>query len=372
MSAARDRLVGILGGGQLGRMLALAGYPLGFRFRLLDPKGGASAAAVAPVVEAAYDDADALARFASGAGVVTYEFENVPVDAAEELDRNLPVRPPPQALEVAQDRLAEKSFFRDHEIDTAAFAPVDSREELETALERIGLPAVLKTRRFGYDGKGQALIRSVGDVDAAWNAVGGVPLIVEAFVDFRRELSILAVRGTDRRTGFYPLIENRHLHGILHLSRAPAPGLRPGLQERAEGYADRLLAALDYVGVLAVELFETEDGLLANEMAPRVHNSGHWTIEGAETSQFENHIRAVTGLALGATTPRGHSAMLNILGALPDRSAVAEVPHAHLHLYGKEPRPGRKIGHVTVRADDAGVVEASLERLEALVVPELA
>jgi 5-(carboxyamino)imidazole ribonucleotide synthase len=364
-------LVAILGGGQLGRMMALAGYPMGFRFRLQDARGGASSSAVAEVLQADYHDDAALARTAEGAIVVTYEFENVPVDAATTPAGNVPVRPPPQALEVAQDRLVEKTFFRDHDIDTADFVAVDTRADLEAAVAEIGLPAVLKTRRLGYDGKGQALLRRSEDVGPAFDDIGGVPLILEAFIDFRRELSVLAVRGTTGETAFYPLVENHHLQGILHLSHAPAPDLRPGLQATAEGYATRVLEALDYVGVLAVELFETKDSLLANEMAPRVHNSGHWTIEGAETSQFENHIRAVTGMPLGSTAPRGHSAMLNILGALPETAEVLAVPHTHLHLYGKGPRPGRKIGHVTIRADDPDAVHAALERLEHIIVPEL-
>jgi 5-(carboxyamino)imidazole ribonucleotide synthase len=230
----------------------------------------------------------------------------------------------------------------------------------------VGLPAVLKTRRFGYDGKGQAVIRRPTDVDAAWAQMGGVPMILEGFVDFDRELSILAVRHPAGDTAFYPLVENHHEQGILRLSWAPAPALTLELQERAQYYAERILEDLDYVGVLAIELFQAGTGLLANEMAPRVHNSGHWSIEGAETSQFENHVRAVLGLPLGPATMRGHAAMVNLIGGVPDTADVLRHPHAHLHLYGKEPRPGRKVGHITVRHDDPAVVRETVERLREL------
>ena len=354
-------LIGILGAGQLGRMLALAGYPLGMRFRFLDPAPDSPAGHLAEHIAASYDDRAALERFAAGLDVVTYEFENVPDEAAHYLSARLPVYPPPAALSISQDRLSEKTFFREHGIPTPDFVPVNTLDELRAGLERVGVPAVLKTRRFGYDGKGQAVVRSAGDAEGAWQALGAGerPLILEAFVAFRRELSVLAVRGRDGATAFYPLVENHHREGILRLSLAPAPGLTPELQALAEGYACRAFDAVEYVGVLAIELFEVDGGLMANEMAPRVHNSGHWTIEGAGTSQFENHLRAVAGLPLGTTAARGHSAMVNIIGALPDPAEVLAVEGAHLHLYGKEPRPGRKIGHVTVRGGDP---EAVIER----------
>jgi 5-(carboxyamino)imidazole ribonucleotide synthase len=372
--------VGILGGGQLGRMLALAGYPLGLRFQVLEPAAAAPAGVLAPQIVAGYDDAAALARLAAAVEVVTYEFENVPVAAARALERRVPVYPPPAALEAAQDRLAEKEFFRSLGIATAPFAPVETRADLEAAAAAIGLPAVLKTRRLGYDGKGQALLRSPADLEQGWSSLGGAPLILEGFVPFVRELSILAARGRDGATVCYPLVENHHRDGILRLSRAPAPGLTPALQVAAEAIATRAMAALDYIGVLAIELFALEEpgprshgqgggeyglaaGLVVNEMAPRVHNSGHWTIEGAETSQFENHMRAVVGLPLGSTAARGHAAMLNIIGEAPDPAAVLAVPGAHLHLYGKAPRPGRKLGHITLRADDPAAVEAGIAAL---------
>lgn len=363
---------GIIGGGQLGRMLALAGVPLGLKARVLEPTLDAPAAIVAEQVVGAYDDAEALAQFALGLDVITYEFENVPVEAAQLLARDVPVFPPPAALEAAQDRLSEKSLFLSLGIETAPFRAVERYTELEAAVADIGLPSILKTRRFGYDGKGQFVLRTPADCAAAWAELSGQPLILEGFVPFQRELSIIAVRGRDGATASYPLIENQHRDGILRLSRAPASDVPIGLQALAESYAARVMDALGYVGVLAIELFQlpTTNGtlrLLANEMAPRVHNSGHWTIEGAETSQFENHLRAVLGLPLGQTMPRGAVAMINLIGTLPDCDAVLAIPGAHLHLYGKEPRPGRKLGHVTLLAETSKLLDKRLARLQALV-----
>jgi len=357
--------IGVLGGGQLGRMLALAGYPLGLRFRFFDPLAEAPAGQLAELVVGDYADEGALARFADGLSLLTYEFENVPVSAVAWLAQRLPVYPPPVALEVAQDRVAEKTFFQGLGIPTPLFYPVLTYSDLQDGLERTGWPALLKTRRLGYDGKGQKLLRSPADLEAAWAALGGQPLILEAFVPFERELSILAVRSLGGQVAFYPLVENYHAGGILRKSRAPAMPAR--LQHEAERIATRVLEKLDYVGVLAIELFEVEGTLWANEMAPRVHNSGHWTIEGAETSQFENHLRAVLGLPLGSIAPRGQAAMLNLIGLRPDFARVLEIPGAHLHWYGKEVRPGRKVGHVTLRADTPQELEARLVRLEALL-----
>lgn len=342
-------LVGIVGGGQLGRMLALAGYPPGLRFRVLDPKPDAPAGVVAEHIVGNYDDPEALQRLAAGADVVTYEFENVPVEAARLLSQTCPVFPPPVALATAQDRLIEKQFFRNQGIPTATFAGVESRASFDAALSRFGLPAVLKTRHMGYDGKGQMIIHQPEDREQAWERFGGTPLILESLVPFERELSLLAVRGRNGAMVFYPLIENTHRDGILHRSVAPAPNLAPTLQGVAEGYATRVLHALDYVGVLAIEFFQFGGGLLANEMAPRVHNSGHWTIEGAETSQFANHLRAILGWPLGDPSPIGVSLMENIIGSVPDVGDILANPRAHLHLYGKSPRPGRKLGHITTR-----------------------
>jgi 5-(carboxyamino)imidazole ribonucleotide synthase len=356
--------VAVLGGGQLGRMMGLAGIPLGLRFRFLDPVPGAPAGAVGELVVGALGDEASLEAVAAGATVVTYEWEGVPAGAARFLGARYPVRPGARSLEVAQDRLTEKETFRRLGIATPAFAPVDSRAELDHALGVVGgLPAVLKTRRGGYDGKGQRVLRDAADLDGAWAALGDVPLILESLVPFERELSVLAVRGGDGAVACWPLVENVHEEGILRVSRAPAPGLDPARQLRGEDLATRLLTDLDHVGVLAVELFEVDGELLANEIAPRVHNSGHWTIEGAETSQFENHLRAILGRPLGSTAARGPSAMVNCIGEMPDRDAVLAVPGAHLHDYGKAARPGRKLGHVTVTAPDDDELSARLVTL---------
>jgi 5-(carboxyamino)imidazole ribonucleotide synthase len=355
--------VGIVGGGQLGRMLALAGHPLDIRCTTLDPARDSPASQVAPSIVGPYDDREALARLAEGADVVTFEFENVPVEAARFLMELAPVFPPAEALEIAQDRVNEKRLFHEVGLPTAPHEPVATPEELRSAVDRIGTPAVLKTRRLGYDGKGQAVIHDPVLAEDAWRAIGEVPAILERLVACDRELSILSVRGRDGSVAFYPLVENHHREGILRLSIAPAPDLTRHLQEHAESLARAVMDRLEYVGVMAIELFQMGDELLGNEMAPRVHNSGHWTIEGAETSQFENHLRAVTGLPLGSAEARGSSAMVNLIGAVPDTAALSDVPGAHLHLYGKEPRPGRKLGHVTIVAE--GPAELGLDRLAA-------
>lgn len=343
--------IGIIGGGQLGRMLALAGAPLGIACKVLDPGPHAPAGQIAPQVVGDFDDPAALDQLAHDTDVVTYEFENVPVTSAIYLANKVPIHPAPQALEAGQDRFTEKTFFQSHGLRTPPFRPVNTAADLAAAVEAIGLPAVLKTRRLGYDGKGQFVLHAPADVDKAWAALGSQPLILEGFVHFERELSILAARDHFGNIVFYPLVENHHRDGILRLSLAPAPDLTPALQSQAETYSRRILEALAYVGLLAIELFQCGDELLANEMAPRVHNSGHWSIEGAVTSQFENHLRAIAGLPLGATTSRGHSAMFNLIGTLPEPSAILSIPNAHLHLYGKSPRPGRKLGHVTLTSE---------------------
>ncbi len=359
--------VGILGGGQLGRMLALAGYPLGLRFRTLDLSSEAPAGHVSELMAADFNDTDALKRFARGLDVVTYEFENVPVATARFLSRRASVYPPPEALEAAQDRLMEKRFFERLGIPTPAFVAVDTWDDLKNALNDMGLPAVLKTRRFGYDGKGQVVIRKTEDVSQAWQSLGGVPLILEGFVAFEREVSILAVRSRSGESAFYPIVENHHHEGILRMSLCPAPGATSELQREAEAYARAALEALNYVGVLAIEFFERDGHLLANEMAPRVHNSGHWTIEGAEASQFENHLRAIAGWPLGAITTVGYSAMLNLIGTIPDLRAVLATSNTHLHLYGKAPRPNRKLGHITLRTATSEARDAGLAALQQIV-----
>ena len=357
--------IGIIGGGQLARMLALAGYPLGLRFVLLDPAPDACAAQVAELIQGDYDDREKLAQLADRVNVVTFDFENVPAAAAHFLEETVLVYPPPLALEIAQDRLAEKTLFRDLGIATPAFAAVDSLEALYSAVKQVSLPAVLKTRRLGYDGKGQRLLRDRADIEPAWRALNSVSLLLEGFVLFQREVSILALRDRHEAMAFYPLVENRHRGGILRLSRAPYENV--ALAQQARDYAGRILQRLDYVGLLAIEFFVLDGQLLANEMAPRVHNSGHWTIEGVETSQFENHLRAILRLPLGSTAARGYSAMINFIGELPDLNAFLEAPGLHFHSYGKVPRPGRKVGHATLRADDPAVLEAELAKLLPLV-----
>src|SRR3954469_21980729 len=333
-------------------MLGLAGIPLGCSFTFLDPVVGAPASAVGELIVGTLDDIGAAERAAKGAAVVTYEWEGVPAETARALESLAPVRPSPRALTVSQDRLVEKEMLRALGVATARFRPVDDRDGLHDAVAALGLPAVLKTRHGGYDGKGQATLREQADVETAWLALGGVPLLLEAFVPFDRELSIVGVRARDGEIRCWPPVQNEHRDGILRVTRAPATGLDDALQARAEACIRPLLDDLSYVGVACVELFDVAGELLANEIAPRVHNSGHWTIEGAETSQFENHVRAVLGWPLGSTALRSPSAMVNCIGVMPSRDAVLAVPGAHLHDYGKAPRSGRKLGHVTVVAAD--------------------
>jgi len=358
--------VGILGGGQLARMLALSGAPLGLRFLVLDATADACAAQFVPSLQADYRDLTALAEFAARVDVATFDFENVPADSAHWLAERIPVFPNPRALAVTQDRLAEKSLFRELGIAVPAFAEISSRAQLDAAVADIGVPAILKTRRLGYDGKGQFRIKSAADVDAAWQTLGAqahaVDLILEDFVPFQREISVVAVRGRDGEFRTWPLTENWHESGVLSASLAPAH-VDDATGAAAIAYARRVGEALDYVGVFALELFVKDGELLANEIAPRVHNSGHWTIEGAETSQFENHLRAVLGLPLGSTRMLGHAAMLNWIGELPEPFGVLTEPCGHWHDYGKERRAGRKVGHATFRADTAQELANALQRV---------
>jgi 5-(carboxyamino)imidazole ribonucleotide synthase len=365
--------IGILGGGQLGYMLALAGYPLGLHFRFFDPSPEAPVGRIAPRVSAEFSDESALEKFANGLELVTYEFENVPVDAVRFLAERVPVLPTSKALEVAQDRIREKNLFQELGIPTTEFVPVAGRDDLDDAVKKIGLPAILKTCRMGYDGKGQWHLRTAEDVAKAKSELpdhptvtpssSEIPYILEKFVAFTRELSVIAVRARTGETAVYPLVENHHRGGILRLSLAPAPHLDPAIQRSAEQAARAVFDELQYVGVLAIEFFEQNGKLLANEMAPRVHNSGHWTIEGALTSQFENHLRAVVGLPLGSTLAIGSSAMLNLIGETPDAAEVLAIRDAHLHLYGKSPRAGRKLGHVTLRASSSEQLASRLSEL---------
>ncbi len=342
--------IGILGGGQLGRMLALAAARLGYRNHIFEPQEDCPASHVAAHTAADYADKDALARFADAVDVITLEFENVPAEAVAFLAERVPVRPGASALAVAQDRITEKAFLNRNGIGTAPWEPVSKIEDLENALEALGRPAVLKTARFGYDGKGQRTIHP-DDTDLAgiWDAFDGKSCILEGFVPFTLEISVLAARTIDGRLSTYPPVENRHRDHILHQTLVPA-AITPDTAAKAEEIARKTVEALDYVGLLAVEMFVTAEGdVLANEIAPRPHNSGHWTIDACETSQFEQTVRAICGLPLGSTAPIGPCEMTNLIGAeADDWQALLSEDGVFLHLYGKaESRPGRKMGHLT-------------------------
>lgn len=358
--------VGILGGGQLARMLALSGAPLGLRFLVMDNVADACAGQFAPMVVGDYRDESTLAEFASRVDVATFDFENVPAESAQWLSERVQVFPNPRALATAQDRLAEKTLFEELGIPVPPFAAIDTREQLDAAIAKIGAPCILKTRRLGYDGKGQFRIKTPADADAAWDTLGAqasnVGLILEGFVHFERELSVVAVRGRDGEFRTWPLTENWHVDGVLSASLAPAR-VDTALAEVAYEHARKLAQALDYVGVFALELFCRDGKLLANELAPRVHNSGHWTIEGSETSQFQNHLRAVLGLPLGDTRMVGVACMLNWIGEMPSPTPVLAEPGGHWHDYGKSSRAGRKVGHATVRADSSQALATSLQRI---------
>jgi 5-(carboxyamino)imidazole ribonucleotide synthase len=360
--------VGILGGGQLARMMALSGAPLGLRFLVMDTVADACAGQFAPLIVGDWRDEGALAEFASKIDVATFDFENVPAESAQWLSQRVPVFPNPRALAIAQDRLAEKTLFRDLGIPVPDFADITSRADLDHAIARLGTPCILKTRRLGYDGKGQFRIKAPADAEAAWDALGAqattVGLILEGFVAFERELSVVAVRGRDGEFRTWPLTENWHVDGVLSASLAPAKA-DAALTAVAFAHARKLAEALDYVGVFALELFCRDGVLLANELAPRVHNSGHWTIEGSETSQFQNHLRAVLGLPLGDTRMVGTACMLNWIGAMPEAGAVLREAGGHWHDYGKESRAGRKVGHATLRADSSHDLAATLQRVGA-------
>ncbi|MDG4883678.1 5-(carboxyamino)imidazole ribonucleotide synthase [Mesorhizobium sp. WSM4884] len=352
MSLAPGSTIGINGGGQLGRMLAMAAARLGYRTIVLEPQADCPAAQVANrQITADYDDPAALAELAAASAVVTYEFENVPVAAAEALAARVPVYPPPRALEVAQDRVTEKSFLNGIGIPTAEFCPVDNDDQLTLALKKFNGSGVLKTRRLGYDGKGQRVFRNMetGGFAGTCEAMGNVPLILESLVAFEREISVIAARGLDGSVAAYDPAENVHRDGILRISTIPA-GIGPETAAAAKDAAAKILAALDYVGIIGVEFFVLADGsLLANELAPRVHNSGHWTEAACVVSQFEQHIRAVAGLPLGSPARHCDCVMENLVGddMLKVPALLAE-PDVMLHLYGKaESRPGRKMGHFT-------------------------
>lgn len=343
--------IGVIGGGQLARMMALAGAPLGLRVHALDPAVDACSGGVAALEVAAFDDLAALHRFADVCDAITFDFENVSAPALNELAAVRPVRPNPQSLATAQDRGAEKALFARIGTGVAPYAIIDDAGQLADAAASVAFPAILKTRRFGYDGKGQISVAGAGLLEDAYTRLGQAPCVLETRIAFERELSIVAARGIDGELRCYPLVENFHVDGILSATLAPAV-VDAGLEAQARACAERVGEALDYVGVFAIEFFQVEGRLLANEMAPRVHNSGHWSMEGAVTGQFENHLRAVAGLPLGDTSARGVSCMLNWIGELPERNAALAVPGLHWHDYGKAPRAGRKVGHATITACD--------------------
>lgn len=360
--------IGILGGGQLARMLAGAGLPLGLEFVIVDPKPDACAAGLGRFVQADYADPAALDRLAD-CDRVTCDFENVPASALDALAESVAVRPSAASLAAAQDRLTEKNRFSALGMDTAGYAEVNSRTDLAAAVEKLGFPAVVKTRRMGYDGKGQMVLNDGEDLELAWQQLGEHALIAEQWVAFDYECAITAVRSVDGEVRCWPLSRTWHRDGILRLATSVAVAAKR--QAAAAALVRKLAEDLDYVGCLTLELFADGDRLLANEFAPRVHNSAHWTIEGAVCSQFENHLRAVCGWPLGATEPRGLSAMVNFIGSTPDPQAWLAVPGLHWHDYGKSARAGRKVGHATLNTPDAAELKSLLPRLEGLLEPDL-
>lgn len=360
-------MIGVIGGGQLGRMLALAGIPLGHSFRFLDPSADCPAAGLGELFVGDYDNPELLEQFMTGLDAATFEFENVPANTVAAVAERIPTAPNIRSLSVAQDRIHEKEFFSRCGIAVQEFAPVSSEAELASVSARIGFPAVLKTRSMGYDGKGQYVLRSPADLPGAWRAVGGRPSIYEAFVNFTAEVSAIAVRSHDGDFRTWALCLNEHRGGILRKTIAPATGVTKEIEQQAFLAIQSVMNALGYVGVLAMEFFVTNNGLIANEMAPRVHNSGHWTIDGSVTSQFENHLRAVCHEPLGSTDLRGMCAMINIIGVMPDRDDLLAVPGVHLHDYAKSARVGRKLAHVNMCASDARIRDAQTVVVEELV-----
>ncbi len=356
--------VGIIGAGQLGQMLGLAGKHLDLEFTFLDPASEPPAGIAGPVLRFPFDSDAGLRQLASSVDVLTYEFENVPVEAIEKVADSVNVYPPLEALRNAQDRLLEKKLFESLAIPVPTYAAVDSEEDLRKAANAIGLPLVLKTRRLGYDGKGQVLVVNGSEISAAYEALQGRALIAEQWVDLDREVSAIGARSVAGEIAVYPITENRHRDGILRVSRAPDPS--DDIADQAGKYLTALLTRLQYAGVLALEFFVQGNQLLANEFAPRVHNSGHWTIEGAVTSQFENHLRAIRDMPLGDPSAVAHAGMINLIGSMP--AALTESEWFHLHVYGKKPRPGRKLGHITVLADSGAERDQRLAKIREILI----
>jgi len=359
--------IGVIGGGQLAQMLALAGLPLGIKVIAFEATRDCPAGLVTDVLVGEYTDQAKLQQLAEQVDVMTYEFENIPIASLEKLKAfsNISIYPPLAALANSQDRLDEKIFFDRLKIPTTKFSAINSLQDLHLAIERFALPVVLKTRRLGYDGKGQYLIRSKPEIEIAWEQLKNQPLILENFVAFEREISCIAVRALDGEIVFYPLIENTHRGGILRMSEVDSSNAR--IERLAREYVTRILTELDYVGVLTVEFFQKDGELIANEMAPRVHNSGHWTIEGAQISQFENHLRAIMGLPLGSTELCGKVAMINFIGQVPDLARLLKINELHCHLYGKEPRENRKLGHATICVADQKIFAEKLQELKSFI-----
>jgi 5-(carboxyamino)imidazole ribonucleotide synthase len=357
--------IGIVGAGQLGRMLALAAYPLGVHSLFLDRAADTPGGQVAPIIVGELEDPQKLDELARRSEVVTFDWENISGAALAPLAAITEVRPPRAALEASQDRIVEKALFRKLKIPVTPHAPIDSQAQLRNAMRELGTPGVLKTRRLGYDGKGQFVLRGMQSIDAAWEALGGAGLIYEKFQRFSREVSIIAARSAAGKIVFYPLSCNTHGNGVLRYGIAPFA--RPQLERAAQSYIRRVLNALGYVGVLAIEFFVVAGRLMANEMAPRVHNSGHWTIEGCATSQFQNHVRAICDLPLGSTRALGHTAMINFLGTMPDRDALLAIDGLTYHDYGKLARPGRKVGHCTILKKHATERDRALKRALKLI-----
>ena len=362
--------IGILGAGQLGRMLALAGYPLGFEHAFYVTVDQPSTAGLGRYFRGRDGDYQLLGQFAAASDLITYEMEHMDLAMLEWLAAEKPVYPGPQALRICQDRALEKALFVEAGIPTAAYRIARSRQDLRDAERDLNLPLVAKTTRNGYDGRGQMVICTLEQLETAWDHFGGQDLLIERRIDFTRELSAIVVRGRNGEQRAYPVVENVHQDGILRYTLAPAPNLDPHVAKEAQSHALHLAEKLDYVGVLTLELFETQDGLIANEAASRVHNSGHWTIDGAHTSQFENHLRAIADLPLGDTAARGPSAMINIIGTHGPWEQVLQKPGCRLHLYGKSERPGRKLGHINLWAASTAELSEQLQSLAGFLSPE--
>lgn len=353
--------VGVIGGGQLAQMLALAAYPLGIKVICLESSANCPAGLVTDLIVGDYANKEKLYELVDQVDVLTYEFENISIENLSSIS-GVTIYPSLDALSISKDRLLEKQFFEQVSVPTTHYRAVDSLLDLQEAVSQIGLPVILKQRCFGYDGKGQYVIRTKPEIKLAWEKLQGTALIVENLVAFEREVSCIAVRGVSHETAFYPLVENHHEAGILRLSEVVDSGLR--ITRMAHEFVGHILDKLNYVGVLAVEFFQKDGQLYANEMAPRVHNSGHWTIEGAHISQFENHLRAVCGLPLGATAMRAKAAMMNLIGTVPPLAEILKIPAAHCHLYGKKAQPKRKLGHVTLCTEDEEIYNESLRELK--------